>query len=272
MSLEVHDIENAVVHGQRDPHLCSSIANCLRDTGCLVIRDPRVTAKDNDRFLNLMESYFALPPKRRASEIREELHYQVGLTPEGIEIPEAVHDPSSLDIDHLMPEDRPRMPNGPDPKCRYMWRIGQLPEKTIFKNLNSDPVIPPGFPEWSSVLNRWGEKLMATIETVCELLSIGLGLDDPLILKRMMNNGPHLLAPTGVDLSKHPKLDTPIAGYHKDLNLLTGHGKARYPGLFLWLRNGKRVPARIPDGCVLLQAGMQLERLTGALFLFAYQF
>ena len=55
----------------------------------------------------------------------------------------------------------------------------------------------------------------------------------------------------------------PPCRFHYDLNLLTIHGKSRYPGLFVWLRDGRRVAVRIPDGCLLLQAGKQLEWLTG---------
>jgi hypothetical protein len=46
--------------------------------------------------------------------------------------------------------------------------------------------------------------------------------------------------------------DSPVDS--ADLNLLTIHGKSRYPGLFIWLRDGRRVPVVVPDGCLLLQA------------------
>jgi hypothetical protein len=51
------------------------------------------------------------------------------------------------------------------------------------------------------------------------------------------------------------------------LNFLTIHGKSNYGGLFVWLRNGEKKKVRIPDGCLLLQAGMQFEYLTGGEFL-----
>lgn len=51
--------------------------------------------------------------------------------------------------------------------------------------------------------------------------------------------------------------------YHYDLNFLTVHGKSRFPGLFVWRRDGRRVPVRVPEGCLLVQAGKQLEILTG---------
>lgn len=47
---------------------------------------------------------------------------------------------------------------------------------------------------------------------------------------------------------------------------MTIHGKSKFPGLFLWLRTGQRVPVKIPDGCLLVQCGKQLEYLTGGHF------
>ena len=72
---------------------------------------------------------------------------------------------------------------------------------------------------------------------------------------------PGMMRP-GCNLEQHGKVGTCIAGYHYDLNLLTVHGKSRFPGLFVWLRDGQRVSVSIPDGCLLLQAGKQLEWLT----------
>jgi len=78
---------------------------------------------------------------------------------------------------------------------------------------------------------------------------------------------PHLLAPTASDLEKYGEQDTILAGFHTDLNFLTIHGRSRYPGLHIWARNtGKRIPVKIPAGNYLLvQAGKQLEHITGGL-------
>jgi isopenicillin N synthase-like dioxygenase len=76
-----------------------------------------------------------------------------------------------------------------------------------------------------------------------------------------------LLAPTASDLVKYGKKDTILAGFHSDLNFLTIHGRSRYPGLHVWARNtGKRIPVKIPPGNnLLVQAGKQLEHITGGL-------
>ncbi len=83
---------------------------------------------------------------------------------------------------------------------------------------------------------------------------------------------PHLLAPTASDLVKYGKIDTILAGFHTDLNFLTIHGRSRYPGLHIWARNtGRRIAVKIPQGNYLLvQAGKQLEHITGGLIKAGY--
>jgi isopenicillin N synthase-like dioxygenase len=46
------------------------------------------------------------------------------------------------------------------------------------------------------------------------------------------------------------------------LNFLTIHGKSRFPGLHIWTSEGKKLLVKIPDGCLLVQAGKQMEWLT----------
>mmetsp|Transcript_9172 Transcript_9172/g.6922 ORF Transcript_9172/g.6922 Transcript_9172/m.6922 type:complete len:169 (+) Transcript_9172:71-577(+) len=77
-----------------------------------------------------------------------------------------------------------------------------------------------------------------------------------------MKGGNHLLAPTGSDLKRYG-LGTNFAGFHYDFNFLTIHGRSRYPGLFIWLRNWKKIKVKVPAGCLLLQAGAMFEHLTG---------
>lgn len=83
---------------------------------------------------------------------------------------------------------------------------------------------------------------------------------------------PHRLAPTASDLVKYGHKNQILAGFHTDLNFLTIHGRSRYPGLNIWARNtGKRIAVKIPEGNYLLvQAGKQLEHMTGGLIKAGY--
>jgi isopenicillin N synthase-like dioxygenase len=180
-----------------------------------------------------------------------------------------------------------------DAKWRFFWRVGDRPAhgETKFPQLNAAQVVPRKFEaEWADVLDTFGAKLVTTLYTTAEMLALGLGLDKAAIADKMAN-GPHLLAPTGVDLSRHSTpgddgrriiegdgagagdegvgavTETVVAACHYDLNLLTIHAKAVYPGLYIWTRGGKRLPVSVPAGALLVQAGAQLEHLTGGAIL-----
>ncbi len=111
-------------------------------------------------------------------------------------------------------------------------------------------------------MDNWGELLLATAITVAEMCALGLGLPVNTFTS-LMKYGPHLLAPTGSDLKRFGHLGTLLAGFHSDIGFLTIHGRARFPGLFVWTRDGKRLAVKVEHGCLLLQAGQQFEWLTG---------
>ncbi|KAK9910006.1 hypothetical protein M0R45_033983 [Rubus argutus] len=242
--------------------LCGEVSRSLRETGALLVKDPRCTAQDNDRFLDMMERYFDSPSEFKRLQERPQLHYQVGVTPEGVEVPRSFVDEEMQHKLKQMPKPlQPSTPKGPDRKWRYMWRVGPRPSKTRFQELNAEPVVPDGFPEWKDTMDSWGYKMISALEAVAEMAAIGFGLPKDAFTS-LMQQGPHLLAPTGSDLRRYGQEGTVFAGYHYDLNFLTIHGRSRFPGLNIWLRNGQKVEVKVPVGCLLIQTGKQIEWLT----------
>lgn len=193
---------------------------------------------------------------------------QVGVTPNGIERP---RDNSAI-ADKLLPSEQPKSDPAArtrDPKWRFFWRSGERPTDTDFPELNAAQVIPTAFEsEWAATMDGWGNKLVNSLFTVADMLALGLDLE-PGCLREKMAMGPHLLAPTGSDLSEisGESVGSALAGFHYDLNMLTIHGRARYPGLYVWTRDGRRVPVVVPEGFLLVQAGIQLEYLTAGTIL-----
>lgn len=235
------------------------VAKSFHKFGVVIVKDERVSDKDNAVFLDTMEQYFEQSQEKKRQDIRPELYYQVGATPSFTEQPKN-------HCNKIVPGiDRPvtLCPPSKDAKWRFFWRIGKRPPKTQFPELNAEQVIPESFSNtWKSVMDTWGHKLYQSVWDISEALAVGLNMPAHHFQQYMLY-GPHLLAPTGTDLQKFGKLGTVMAGYHYDLNFITCHGKSRYPGLYIWLRNGKRIPVHIPEGCLLMQAGIQLEWLTG---------
>lgn len=71
---------------------------------------------------------------------------QVGVTPEGVEVPRCTMDPDcAATVSQQPPEHRATLPTGPDPKWRYFWRLGSRSEGTAHEELNNQPnVVPAG--------------------------------------------------------------------------------------------------------------------------------
>lgn len=237
---------------------CLNVAEALHKYGVCVVKDPRVSEDDNNTFLDMMEKYFEGSDGVR--DARPQFSFQVGVTPENTERPRD----HCTRMGSLGPDDKPLSPCPPelDPKWRFFWRIGPQPKKTKFESLNADAVIPPEFPEWKRVMDMWGWRMLEALFTFAEMAAVGFDLPPDAFTSRM-KEGPHLLAPTGSNYNKFGQEGRVLAGYHYDLNFLTIHGKSRYPGLNIWTREGNRTGVSIPDGCLLIQAGKQIEYLTG---------
>ncbi|CAN8097749.1 unnamed protein product [Discula destructiva] len=252
---------------------CRKAAEALITYGALVLHDSRVSEEDNDTFLDLLEDYFAQPEEALKKDERPELSYQIGATLENTEKPKcAVDEPCVNVIQKLAPDQRPLdiMGHQPDPKCRFFWKVVEHPPyKTEFPGLNATNIVPdaPHIKDrWAPTMDLWGTSMKNAVSGLAEMAATGLGLAEK-TFSDAGRYGPHILAPTSSDLQKYGQKNTILAGFHTDLNFLTIHGRSRYPGLHIWARNtGKRIAVKIPQGNYLLvQAGKQLEHLTGGL-------
>ena len=110
-------------------------------------------------------------------------------------------------------------------------------------------------------MDSWGNHMINACVTAAQMTAVGMGIPEN-TLSDKMHLGNHLLAPTASDLMKYD-VGTAFAGFHYDLNFITIHGKSRYPGLFLWTRDWKKMACKIPEGCLLMQAGIMFEWITG---------
>jgi isopenicillin N synthase-like dioxygenase len=110
-------------------------------------------------------------------------------------------------------------------------------------------------------MNSWGLQLKNCNLVVAEMAAIGFGLDQNAFTDKVMN-GDYYLSPTGIDLNKTVPGQV-LTGFHHDYDFLTVHGKCRYGGLYAWMSTGEKFRVEVPDGHLLVQAGKQLEWLTG---------
>lgn len=249
------------------PSDVNALVKFVEQTGIVVVRDDDIDMQDNDIFLDMMEKYYAQSNADKMKDARPELSHQVGVTPAFTETSVCAKDPTCIQRTQCLPEEnRPVLHTEADPKWRYMWKIGETETNTEFSDLNPKNVVPEKFrDEWTTTMDQWGNKLMKVVYKVTRVFEKGLHLKES-SLTRLLDKGGHILAPTGSDIGTYNKINTVYAGYHNDISFLTIHGKSRFPGLFIWLRDGTKMEVRIPNDCLLLQVGKQLEYLTGGRF------
>lgn len=139
-----------------------------------------------------------------------------------------------------------------------MWKIGERPEGAAD---DFPQVVPKQFPQWETKMNKWGNLMYQAIDTIAEMSAVGMSVPKDTFTKRM-KGGAHLLAPTGSDLERN-SVGAVFAGWHYDISFMTIHGRSRYSGLSVWTRDWQKRTVKIPEGCLLVQAGMSFENITG---------
>ncbi|KAL7746718.1 hypothetical protein RI367_007880 [Sorochytrium milnesiophthora] len=275
LSLPVVELQPYLVSptSQEALEQCQKAAQALKTYGAVLIKDPRTSEGDNAKFLNIMEQYFDQPEEVKWEDVRKELGYVIGATPAFIEEPMCFTSPKCVEIVADLPDtDKPTKWAGSDPKWRFTHRIGPCPPTTKHAWLNAPPVVPRAFTDrWVNTMDHYGHKLHDAVEILSEMVAIGLGFDDPKVFAKLAKYGPHLLAPTGSDLDQYHQVDTVFAGFHYDVSFMTIHGKSRFPGLHIWARNtGAKMAVSVPDNCLIVQAGRELEVATGGAILAGY--
>lgn len=238
----------------------------LIETSAVIVVDPRVQETDFNECRDLLIDYFQQPRELLLPDVHPEFHHQVGLSLEGAEGWRR----SLLErANGLPPEHQPHIPPknyAGDQKLRFFIRLGEADSRNPNDPLNQAAVIPQAFHDrWQSVTESWGSKLLSTGETVLAMIEHILGTERRR-LRDMTIGAPHLLGPNAADLDQLTVPGTIVNAYHYDLNSLSIHGPATYPGLRIWLRNGTSLWVKVPPGCILIQVGQQLEHLTGGLF------
>lgn len=126
LKVPIVDVE-PFLKGQAATQDCKTVAEALKQYGCLIIKDPRVNQQENSQFLDMMEKYFSkraadLYNGRVVADIYPNYDFQVGATPEYTEKARTHEDLTK----GYTPENKAYTPNPPpfDAKWRYFWNIG----------------------------------------------------------------------------------------------------------------------------------------------------
>jgi len=144
---------------------------------------------------------------------------------------------------------------------KEFWHVGRdLPEGHPYRDHMADNVWPEEVPDFKPTLETLYKGLDALGKKVLEGIAIYLKLD-PHYFDDKVKDGNSILR-----MLHYPPVDNPgmsvRAGAHGDINTITLLMGAEEPGLQLLDRDGTWLPITPPEGCIVINIGDMLSRLT----------
>lgn len=144
---------------------------------------------------------------------------------------------------------------------KEFWHMGRdLPEGHPYRDHMGDNLWPAEVPDFKPTLRALYAGLDALGQRVLEGIAIHLNLD-PQYFDDKVKDGNSVLR-----LLHYPPVTTPgdsvRAGAHGDINAITLLMGAEEPGLQLLDRDGTWLPITPPEGCIVINIGDMLSRLT----------
>ncbi len=198
-----------------------------------------------DTAYGMLKEFFEHPQEVKQAFIAPESHGQTGYT--GLLVETAAS--SDLPDWKEMLNWGISLPEGHPLRARYPHRYGPqvLPEAAV-----------PGI---TDVLNTFHQKVHDLQRRFLRVIAEGLGCHESLF-DEMTTNGATLTRAIRYPAMQHAPAGGHVwAGAHGDINLITALPRATAPGLQV-LVDDEWVDATAPDGQVIINTGMMLERLT----------
>ena len=195
---------------------CKKVAAALEETSCLLVKDPRIDQSNINEFIDLMEAFFESRGRRYYNGEKEledfypQYSYQTGATPDQTLV---MRDLSHV-VNRIPEQYKPKttFPTEPDSKWRLLWRVGERSPDPRHISVDPPVHVPSDFPQWKSTMDQVGYLLLNGVNTVSEMLAVGLGFEKELF-SSMLAGGPQFLGPSASELTRY-KNDTPLSSFH----------------------------------------------------------
>ena len=210
-----------------------------------------------DETYDVLERFFSLSTEEKSEYVATGSRGQTGYTGLLVETAAISNTP---DWKEMLNWGAP-LPEGHPLRDRYPHRYGE-------------PVFPSNhIPESASVLSEFHEQLVDLQTRFLRIIASGIGVDEH-FFDTMLQYGSHLTRairyPSMIDAPNGGSEGHVWAEEHGDINLITALPRATARGLQVKVEN-KWVDASPPEGYVIINTGIMLERLTNGLIPVGWQ-
>lgn len=214
------------------------LGSAFEDVGFVSVKNHGVPQEVIDRFYTAIRQFFALPTEVKRSYEIPELAGQRGYT--------------SFGKEHAKGSDAPDL--------KEFWQIGQEVQGTASENYPPNVQVQdlPGFSELGTELYKSFEE---SGRLLLRAIAIHLGIGEFYFDQHIHNGNSILRAIHYPPIVNEPK-SAIRAEQHEDINLITLLVGASAEGLQLLNRNNQWLDITAPEGCLVVNVGDMLQRLT----------
>lgn len=240
-SIPIVDLSEFLAGGEKKQKFVHELGKAFEEIGFVSVRNHGVPQQLIDDYYSAIQQFFALPTEvKRGKYEKPELAGQRGYTSFGKETAKGY--------------------DAPD--LKEFWQMGQIVEgETLSKADYPDNLEVEEVPQFNVLSVKLFKAFESSARELLRAIAIHLGIGEFYFDKHIHNGNSILRAIHYPPITSEPK-SAVRAEQHEDINLITLLVGASAEGLQLLNRNKEWLDITAPEGCLVINVGDMLQRLT----------
>lgn len=239
-TIPIVDLADFLAGGERKQKFVHELGKAFEDIGFVSVRNHGVPQEVIDAYYDAVMKFFALPRETKFNYEIPDLAGQRGYTSFGKETAKGY--------------------DAPD--LKEFWQMGQIVEgEDMPKEHYPDNVQVSEVPEFNELSVKLFKSFENSARELLRAIAIHLGIGEFYFDQHIHNGNSILRAIHYPPITSEPK-SAIRAEQHEDINLITLLVGASAEGLQLLNRNNEWLDITAPEGCLVINVGDMLQRLT----------
>lgn len=239
-TIPIVDLSDFLAGGERKQKFVHELGKAFEDIGFVSVRNHGVPQEVIDAYYDAVMKFFALPRETKFKYEIPDLAGQRGYTSFGKETAKGY--------------------DAPD--LKEFWQMGQIVEgEDMPKEHYPDNVQVSEVPEFNELSVKLFKSFENSARELLRAIAIHLGIGEFYFDQHIHNGNSILRAIHYPPITSEPK-SAIRAEQHEDINLITLLVGASAEGLQLLNRNNEWLDITAPEGCLVINVGDMLQRLT----------